>query len=73
MMKEYNASPQEVVSTMVVILSSYIAIALGGILLIAGYIARRQQSEYSRYLLGGGGVFVVLGLLGLLWFMMAFN
>lgn len=58
---------------MVVILSSYIAIALGVILLITGYLARRRQSEYSRYLLGGGGILVMLGLLGLLWFMMAFS
>lgn len=58
---------------MAVILSSYIAIALGVLLLIAGYIARRRQSEYGRYLLGGGGIFVVLGLLGLLWFMLAFS
>lgn len=58
---------------MAVILSSYIAIVLGVLLLIVGYITRRRDAEYSTYLLGGGGVLVVVGLLGLLWFMMAFS
>lgn len=58
---------------MVVILSSYVAIALGVLLLIAGYIARRRHNEYSRYLLGSGGILIALGVLGLLWFLMAFS
>lgn len=58
---------------MAVILSSYGAIALGAILVVVGYFARRRGNEYSNYLLGGGGILVVLGVLGLLWFMVAFS
>lgn len=57
---------------MAIILSSYLAIALGILLLIAGYIARLYHRGYSRYLFGGGGVLLVIGLLGLVWFMRAF-
>lgn len=58
---------------MAVILSSYVAIALGVLLLVAGLLARRRDAEYSTYLLGGGVVLVVLGLLGLGWFIRAFS
>lgn len=62
-----------VVIHMPVILFSYVAILVGVLLLIIGYIAHRQKQRYNQYLLGGGGLFVVLGLIGLLWFMMAFS
>lgn len=58
---------------MPVILSSYGAIALGVILVIVGYFARRRGNEYSRYLLGSGGILVLLGVLGLLWFLLSFG
>lgn len=58
---------------MVVVLSSYIAIALGVLLLVGGYISHRRESEYSQYLLTGGGILVALGILGILWFLMAFS
>ena len=56
---------------MPVILSSYGAIALGVILVVAGYFARRRGNEYSRYLLAGGSILVLLGVGGILLFMMA--
>lgn len=58
---------------MVVILSSYVAIALGVLLLLGGYVARRRGETYDRYLFGGGGALVVLGVLGLVWFVSAFG
>ncbi|MFA9518695.1 hypothetical protein ACERIT_16070 [Halopenitus sp. H-Gu1] len=58
---------------MAVILSSYVAIALGVLLLVGGYISHRRDSEYSQYLLAAGGILVAIGILGLLWFMMAFS
>ncbi|MFW5918971.1 MAG: hypothetical protein ACOCSP_02215 [archaeon] len=58
---------------MVVILSSYVSIAVGALLLGLGFFARRRGNEYGRYLLGGGGLLVLLGVLGLLWFVTAFG
>lgn len=58
---------------MVVILSSYIAIALGVILLVAGLLARHSEQSYGRYLLAGGGLLLAVGILGILWFMAAFS
>ena len=58
---------------MPVVLSSYSAIALGVILVVIGYAARRRGNEYSRYLLAGGGILVLLGMVGLLLFVRAFG
>lgn len=63
----------KVLLIMAVILSSYIAIGLGVLLLVGGYISHRRESGYSQYLLAGGGILVGLGILGLLWFVMAFS
>lgn len=72
-MSKYNILHNNVLSAMVVILSSYIAIGLGVLLLVGGYISHRRENEYSKYLLAAGGILVALGVLGLLWFIMAFS
>jgi hypothetical protein len=58
---------------MAVILSSYGAITLGVILVVVGYFARRRGNDYGRYLLAGGGILVLLGIVGLLLFVRAFG
>lgn len=56
-----------------VILSSYVAIVLGVLLLAAGYVVQRRGNAYGRHLLGTGAVLVVLGVVALLWFVRAFG
>ncbi len=58
---------------MAVILSSYSAIILGGILVAAGVFAHQRQHAAGRYLLAVGGVLIVLGIVGLVWFLQAFG
>lgn len=56
-----------------VILSSYVAIALGVLLALVGFLLRRRGSPYGRYLLGAGALLVLTGLVGLVSFLAAFG
>lgn len=58
---------------MVVILSSYVSIALGIVLLAVGVYLRRQGHERATLVLGVGGALVVIGLALIAWFMTAFS
>lgn len=56
-----------------IILSSYVLIVLGILVLGVGFLARARGNPNERYLLGGGAVLVLLGLAGLVYFMQAFG
>lgn len=58
---------------MVVILSSYVAITLGVLLLMGGYALHRRESEYSKLVLLAGGILLAIGVAGILWVLMAFD
>ena len=56
-----------------VILSSYVLVALGVLVAIGGFVARRRGRPRGRYLVWVGGLLVLAGLVGLGWFVRAFG
>lgn len=58
---------------MVVILSSYVSIALGVVLLALGLYLRSQDHERATIVLGVGIGLVLIGLALIGWFMWAFS
>ncbi|MFP4625115.1 MAG: hypothetical protein ACLFNI_00810 [Natronomonas sp.] len=56
-----------------VVLSSFVLIALGVVVMLVGVIGRRRGEPYGRYLIVVGGVLVLVGLAGLGYFMRAFG
>ncbi|MDR5671864.1 hypothetical protein RH858_01675 [Halalkaliarchaeum sp. AArc-GB] len=58
---------------MVVILTSYVSIGLGIVLLALGLYLRSQKHEQATLVLGIGTVLVLFGLALLAWFMRAFS
>lgn len=58
---------------MATILTAYLSLLLGAVLLVAGVLARRKGREHSDYLLVGGGILVIIGLALLGGFLSAFR
>lgn len=56
-----------------VVLSSYVLLALGVLLVVAGVVARRRNRPSGRYLLVAGVVFLLAGAVGLGYFIRAFG
>lgn len=56
-----------------VVLSSFVLIALGVVVMLVGVIGRRRGELYGRYLIVVGGVLVLVGVAGLGYFMRAFG
>jgi len=56
-----------------IILSSYLLILLGFVLIVGGLFARYRGRRKSRYLLVAGGILLLLGLAGLSYFISAFG
>lgn len=58
---------------MVIILSAYVSIAIGLILLGAGLYLRHAENPRAPLVLGVGSVLVLTGIALLVWFMRAFS